>query len=244
MVDFMTQPDTTVVSMGAKTIPGVFIGCHVQPGGLWSGDYYVAYLAPFRLDCDVAWSKVKAHRIKEVVSHRLGKVICPVVQWRRTRVENQQFGIADVPEMPGLEPDIESDGDEGDLPRPAGSSTDGQAIPTDVEPAEALPPQGRVLSAQEIAPGTDTRGLGLETFEGRATSGIERGPPDLQRYRLSFGSLFQQRRKRRRSQNTRKNSMPPASLLPPSQTLCLMWLPFLPQGWEVWQNLTAFLDFC
>ena len=53
--------------MGAKTIPGVFIGYHVHAGGLWSGDYLVADLAPFRQDCDVVKSKVKIHRIKEVV---------------------------------------------------------------------------------------------------------------------------------------------------------------------------------
>ena len=44
----MPQNDTKVESMGAKTIPGVFIGYHIHAGGLWSGDYYVAALAPFR----------------------------------------------------------------------------------------------------------------------------------------------------------------------------------------------------
>ena len=42
LVDFMPQPDTRVESIGAKTIPGVFLGYHVHPGGVWSGDYYVA----------------------------------------------------------------------------------------------------------------------------------------------------------------------------------------------------------
>ncbi len=50
LVDFMPQPDTKVVSMGSKTIPGVFIGCHVHPGGLWSGDYLVADYSPFTKD--------------------------------------------------------------------------------------------------------------------------------------------------------------------------------------------------
>ena len=71
LVDFMPQPDTMVVSMGAKTIPGVFVGYHIQPGGLWNGDYLVADLAPFRKDCDVAKSKVEIHRTKEMVKdHR------------------------------------------------------------------------------------------------------------------------------------------------------------------------------
>jgi hypothetical protein len=67
LVDFMPQNDTRMESMGAKTIVGVFIGYHVHAGGLWSGDYLVADLAPFRQDCDVVKSVVKIHRIKEVV---------------------------------------------------------------------------------------------------------------------------------------------------------------------------------
>ncbi len=57
LVDFMPQNDTRVESMGAKTIPGVFIGYHVHAGGLWSGDYYVAALAPFRKNA--MWSGQK-----------------------------------------------------------------------------------------------------------------------------------------------------------------------------------------
>ena len=68
-MDFMPQPDYKVLSIRAKTIPGVFIGYHIHAGGLWSGDYLVADLAPFRQDCDVAKSKVKVHRIKEVVKN-------------------------------------------------------------------------------------------------------------------------------------------------------------------------------
>ena len=72
LVDFMPQPDFKVVSMGAKTIPGVFIGYHVHAGGLWSGDYLVADLAPFRQDCDEAKSKVEIYRAKEVVKNHTG----------------------------------------------------------------------------------------------------------------------------------------------------------------------------
>ena len=69
LVDFMPQPDTKLVSMGAKTLPGVFIGYHVQAGGLWHGDYLVADRAPFRENGDVAKSKVKIHIIQEVVKN-------------------------------------------------------------------------------------------------------------------------------------------------------------------------------
>ena len=82
LVDFMPQPDTRVESMGAKTIPGVFLGYHIHPGGLWSGDYLVADLASFKTDCDAAKSKVKIHRAKEVVPNHSGKFIFPVALWR------------------------------------------------------------------------------------------------------------------------------------------------------------------
>ncbi len=68
--------------MGAKTIPGVFLGYHVHAGGLWSGDYYVAALSPFRANCDEVKSKVKIHRIKEVVTNHSGKFKFPVAVWR------------------------------------------------------------------------------------------------------------------------------------------------------------------
>ena len=67
MVDFMPQPDVRVESMGPKTLPGVFVGYHVNLGGEWSGDYLVADLEYFRKKPDVARSGVKIHRIKEVV---------------------------------------------------------------------------------------------------------------------------------------------------------------------------------
>ena len=84
--------------------------------------------------------------------------------------------------MPGLI--ATSDDDEDHLPRHPGSSTDGQGVstagsdplsPTDILPAEAPPPQGGASSATGIALGTDTRGLGLETFEGRGSVRVRKG---------------------------------------------------------------------
>ena len=85
-MDFMPQPDYKVVSQGAKTIPGVFIGYHIHAGGLWSGDYLVADLAPFRQDCDVAKSKVEIHRIKDIVKNHSGTFTFPVARWRQKRL--------------------------------------------------------------------------------------------------------------------------------------------------------------
>ena len=77
LVDFMPQSDTKVESMGSKTIPGVFIGYHVHPGGLWSGDYLAFDYLPFKRDCDVVKSKVKIHRIKEVLKNHTRNFISP-----------------------------------------------------------------------------------------------------------------------------------------------------------------------
>ncbi len=46
LVDFMPQNDMKLESMRAKTIPGVFVGYYIHPGGLWSGDYLVAEWKP------------------------------------------------------------------------------------------------------------------------------------------------------------------------------------------------------
>jgi hypothetical protein len=166
LVDFMPQPDTKVESIGSKTFPGVFIGYHIHPGGLWSNDYLVAELSSFKENFNVAWSKVKVHRIREVVANLNGKFYFPVARWRRAELLNySEHGLPTDPDMPGLEKD--SSDDEELPPRAAGSSTDLPNAAADVSspitllPAEAAP-RGELLSAN-----TDTRGLGLETFAGR-----------------------------------------------------------------------------
>ncbi len=42
LVDFMPQPDHKVGAFANKTIQGIFLGYHLLPGGVWSGDYLVA----------------------------------------------------------------------------------------------------------------------------------------------------------------------------------------------------------
>ncbi len=72
--------------MGPKTLPGVFVGYHVNPGGEWSGDYLVADLEYFRKNPDVPRPGVKVHRIKEVGLNPDGKFVFPVAVWRRERL--------------------------------------------------------------------------------------------------------------------------------------------------------------
>ncbi len=113
----MPQNDTKVESMGAKTIPGVFIGYHIHAGGLWSGDYYVAALAPSRKNGVEVKSKVKIYRIKEVVTNHSGKFKLPIAVWREKNDSSSTvlFGIpADYDELPDISfEDNDEGGDEG-----------------------------------------------------------------------------------------------------------------------------------
>ena len=81
----MPQNDIEIESSGSKTIQGIFLGYHIQPGGLWNGDYTVADYEPFKKDCDVLESKVEIHRIKEVLKHLSNTLTFPVAEVRREK---------------------------------------------------------------------------------------------------------------------------------------------------------------
>ena len=92
----MPQPDVRAESRRPKTLPCVFIGYHVNPGGEWGGDYLVADLAYFRENRDVARVKVKIHRIKEAVPILDGKFVFPVADWRHERLlKADSFDVPD-----------------------------------------------------------------------------------------------------------------------------------------------------
>ena len=52
--------------MAPRTIPGVFIGWHLDPGCEWRGDYLIVPVAVFR---DAGRKMYNAHRVKELVSY-------------------------------------------------------------------------------------------------------------------------------------------------------------------------------
>ena len=64
---------------------GVFLGWHLNPGAVFTGDYLVAELEPFRKNVDAGFSKrkggAKVHRIKEVKMID-GPLKFPVAEWR------------------------------------------------------------------------------------------------------------------------------------------------------------------
>ena len=84
----MPQPDVLKKhnSFEAKTDQGFFLGWHILPGGLWSGDYYVAELLGtngFYDDVNKRPHEVRIHRVKEV---SMPKTECyPIAQWRHER---------------------------------------------------------------------------------------------------------------------------------------------------------------
>ena len=47
-----------------RSVPGLFLGFHLQPGGLFSGDYKLAALRSFRESHN---DKVKVYRVKEII---------------------------------------------------------------------------------------------------------------------------------------------------------------------------------
>ena len=59
---------------------GIFVGYHVLPGGIWSGDYLVAEFDTLLADIDAApypQGKVRVHRVKEVCDY-LNPPIYPI----------------------------------------------------------------------------------------------------------------------------------------------------------------------
>ena len=68
LVDFKPSPTKTkpTAKFAPKSVPGIFLGYHVLPGGRWRGDYWVATLSSFRCKDGDQSAKVQIQRVKEV----------------------------------------------------------------------------------------------------------------------------------------------------------------------------------
>ena len=160
---------------------------------------------------------MKAHRIKEVVKNHKGKFTFPVAQWRRKReIYMTDFDNPTDPEMPEL---IDTSGDEAP-PRPPGSSSDGAGVSS--QRSDPVPPP---VIQSPPAPGTDTRGLGLESFDGRGSVRMRKGTTRPRQSHLNSGENIRKRENFRRSRNTRKNSPPPPPPPPLAQPLSVQFFP-------------------
>ncbi len=150
LVEFMPQNDMNIESIGSKTLQEIFLGYHVQSGGLWSCDYIVADYEPFKDNCAALESRVKTHRIKEVLKSLNGVFTFPVAEMRRERgLRDHGFGAPEA--VPDLVENIDT------AARPQGE----EATSATAEHADEL------SAKAEVPLGTDERGLGNETFPGR-----------------------------------------------------------------------------
>ena len=57
-----------------RTVPGLFLGWHVHPGGKWSGDYICVSFEKLRHNVDAGPSETRIHRTKNVIelAHQVG----------------------------------------------------------------------------------------------------------------------------------------------------------------------------
>ena len=86
----------------SKTLPGLRVGYHRQPGGKWFGDYYIAEFVAFRINPGAKPSETKMHRTKEVVPpERLGPITFPLAEYRA----KQSSEIVDDPAHNAFDPD-------------------------------------------------------------------------------------------------------------------------------------------
>ena len=73
LANFLPGPTVNRPKMADKTIPAIFVGYHVAPGGKWKGDYLVVALQhckDMNLQEDGAPTKWMISRIKEIhVTH-------------------------------------------------------------------------------------------------------------------------------------------------------------------------------
>ena len=61
-----------------RSLPGIFLGYHLAPGGRWKGDFYVAPFDNFSYNESEWKRKVQVHRIKEVMFNSTKEVEFPL----------------------------------------------------------------------------------------------------------------------------------------------------------------------
>ena len=114
LVDYMPTPNPNNVPapFDCKTRPGIFVGLHFQPGGLWSGDFIVADFAAFQEDPDIQPGShaCSISRTKEVVvPGKHEPIIFPLADFRekeRVAVMHHAPGLFNADASIDAEPQI------------------------------------------------------------------------------------------------------------------------------------------
>jgi hypothetical protein len=101
----------------AKTMPGIFLGYLVQPGGRWVGDFAVAPFAPLR-ECKLEeqWKAASVHNIKEVYYNKDKEAefpLKPIHDLETRLVDKEVLGLLDELEKEGQDDGQNQGGEEG-----------------------------------------------------------------------------------------------------------------------------------
>ena len=66
-VEVMLTPDESRDGFGSKTEPGIFLGCHFQPGGKWSGEFRIMEYRSFKSNLEATPRKTRIHLSRRMV---------------------------------------------------------------------------------------------------------------------------------------------------------------------------------
>lgn len=93
VVEFMptANPNKDPAAFQGKTKPGLFLGYHIQPGGLWSSDFIVVDFAKLREDPELAPGGCNIARTPEVfITYPGAPYKFPLAEHRKILEENVQ----------------------------------------------------------------------------------------------------------------------------------------------------------
>ena len=133
--------------MAPRSVPGVFLGYHLQPGGKWKGDVVVASLADFRATAEDPNHSVHIQRVREVTLDDPHSFTFPFKEAHERR-------RADVPPLLADSPHVIDD-DSQNVVADGGTSSgeptsDGWDVPPVLEP---VPLPAPAPQAPEVPPG-------------------------------------------------------------------------------------------
>ena len=193
LCDFKPSPTRgkVLTKFSPRAMPGIFLGYHLQPGGLWKGDYYVAARSDFGEYHGSSFGHVPVQRVKEVIHDRLGGYQFPLKaqyeeQRRQVPPRRGDFG-ADTLSGGGMRA---GDVVEGDLPVPAHGDHWGApgAPPVGSRPSvgEAAAETSAEVSLAEGDAGGDLQHPTVARAEGASSSG---GQKDKDVYDVPGGQM-------------------------------------------------------
>ena len=59
-----------LLKFGPNAVPGIFLGWHMHPGGVWKGEYLVAYWPDFQ-ELGIQAKRIAVHTVQEVILDEL-----------------------------------------------------------------------------------------------------------------------------------------------------------------------------